>query len=181
MLGHRFFVAPETRQRPVAGRVGVGHRLQGGKGFGRNYKEGFRWIKILDRLREVGAIDIGNEPERQGSIAIVFERLVGHHRPQVGAPNADVDDVPNTLAGVAQQDATPDTVGKVGHLVQRGVDLWHHVLTVHDDNCSLRGAQGHVQHGSLFGEVDLFTPEHGVPSELPHRVPWRVGGATGWS
>ena len=133
MLGHRLFVAPETRQRPVAGRVGVGHRLQGGKGFGRNYKEGFRWIKILDRLREVGAIDIGNEPERQGSIAIVFERLVGHHRPQVGAPNADVDDVPNTLAGVAQQDATPDTVGKVGHLVQRGVDLWHHVFTVHGD------------------------------------------------
>ena len=162
MPGHRFFVVPETRQRPVAGRVGVGHRLQRGKGFGRNDEEGFRGIKILDRLREVGAIDIGNETERHGALAVVLERLVGHHRPQIGAPDADIDDVPNTLAGVAQPSAAPDAAGKVSHLVQHGVDLGHHVLAVHDDDCSLRGTQGYVQDGSFLRKVDLFSPEHGV-------------------
>ena len=29
-------------------------------------------------------------------------------------------------------------------------------------DCSLRGAQGHVQDGSFLREVDLFAPEHGV-------------------
>ena len=155
-------VAPETRQRPVAGRVGVGHGLQRGKGFGRNDEEGFPGIKILGRLREVGAIDIGNETERQAALAVVLERLVGHHRPQVGTPDADIDDVPNTFAGVAQPGAAPDAVGKVSHPVQHGVDLGHHVLPVHDDDCPLGGAQGDVQNGSLLRKVDLFSPEHGV-------------------
>ena len=52
--------------------------------------------------------------------------------------------------------------GKVSHLVQHGVDPGHHVLAVHDDDCSLRGAQGDVQDGSFLREVDLFSPEHGV-------------------
>src|SRR5208337_1248917 len=124
--------------------------------------EGFRGIKILDRLREVGAIDIGNETERHGALAVVLERLVGHHRPQIGAPDADIDDVPNTLAGMAQPGAAPDAAGKVSHLVQHGVDLGHHVLAVHDDDCSLRGTQGYVQDGSFLRKVDLFSPEHGV-------------------
>jgi len=162
MPGHRFGVAPETRQRPVAGRVGVGHGLQRGKGFGRNDEEGFPGIKVLGRLREVGAIDIGNETARQAALAVVLERLVGHHRPQVGTPNADIDDVPNTFTGVAQPGAAADAVGKVSHPVQHGVDLGHHVLAVHDDYCPLGGAQGHVQDGSLFRKVDLFSPEHGV-------------------
>ena len=162
MPGHRFFVAPETRQRPVAGRVGVGHGLQGGKGFRRNDAEGFRRIKILDRLGEVGAIDIGNESERHGAVAVVLERLVGHYRPQVGAPDADVDDVPNRLAGVAQPGAAADAVGKICHLVQHGVDPGHHVFAVHGDDGSLRGAQGDVQDGSFLRQVDLFSPEHGV-------------------
>ena len=40
--------------------------------------------------------------------------------------------------------------------------LGHHVLTVNDDGCAARCAQGHVQDRAVFRDVDLVTPEHGV-------------------
>src|SRR4030095_8632283 len=43
-----------------------------------------------------------------------------------------------------------------------GVDFWHNVLTIDDDRCPSRCAQRHVQHGAVFRNVDLVTPEHGV-------------------
>ena len=92
----------------------------------------------------------------------MLERLVGHHRPQVGAANADVDDVADALAGVALPLAAADAVGEVGHLVEHGVDLRHDILAVHEDGCSFGRAQGHVQHGALLRDVDFLAAEHGV-------------------
>jgi hypothetical protein len=42
------------------------------------------------------------------------------------------------------------------------VHLGHDVLTVDDDRCAARRAQGHVQDGTVFRDVDLLPPEHGV-------------------
>ena len=42
------------------------------------------------------------------------------------------------------------------------MDLRHHVLAVDDDRCSFRRAQGHVQDGPVFRDVDLLASEHGV-------------------
>ena len=162
MLGDRLFVAAETCERPVARGVRVGHRLQRREGFRRDDEERFRRVEIADGLREVGAVDVGDEAERHGALAVMLQRLVGHHRPEVGAADADVDDVANALAGVALPRAAADAVGEVGHLVEHGVDLRHHVLAVDDDGCSSRRAQGHVQDGPVFRDVDLLAPEHGV-------------------
>ena len=164
VLGDRLFVAAETLQRPVASRVRVGHRLQRREGFRRNDEERFRWIEIAGRFREVGAIDVGNEPERHGAVAVMLERLVGHHRPEVGTANADVDDVANAFAGVAFPLAAADAIGEVSHLVEHGVDLGHDVLAVHDDGCSFRRAQRHVQDRAVLRDVDLLAAKHGVDS-----------------
>ena len=115
-----------------------------------------------DGLREVGAVDVGDEAERHGALAVVLERLVGHHRAEVGAADADVDDVADALAGVALPGAAPDAVGEVRHLVEHGVDLGHHVLAVHDDGGARGRAQGHVQDGPVLRDVDLLAPEHRV-------------------
>ena len=96
------------------------------------------------------------------ALAVMPERLVGHHRPEVGAANADVDHVADALAGMALPRAAPDAVGEVGHLVEHGVDLGDNVLAVHDDGSVLRRAQGHMQHGAVLREVDLLPAEHGV-------------------
>jgi hypothetical protein len=92
----------------------------------------------------------------------MLQCLVGHYRPEVGTPDADVDDVANALAGVTLPRATPDAVGEVSHLVEHGVDSRDHVLTINDDGSAFRGAQSDVQDGPVFRDVDLLTPEHGV-------------------
>ena len=46
------------------------------------------------------AVDVGDEAEGQVALAVVAQRLVRHHRPEVGAADADVDDVADRLAGV---------------------------------------------------------------------------------
>src|SRR6266436_1533510 len=70
-----------------------------------------------DRFGEVGPIDVGNEPERHPAIAVVLECFVRHHRSEVGAPDADVDNIANPLARMTRPCAAPDPSGELGHLV----------------------------------------------------------------
>ena len=157
-----FDVAAERPQRPVARGRGVGHRLQRREGLRRDDEQRLRRIEVVGRFHEVGAVDVGDEPEGHRPVAVVLERLVGHHRPEVGTADADVDDVADALAGVALPCAAAHAVGEVGHLVEHGVHLGHHVLAVDDDVGRSRGAQGHVQDRAVFGDVDPVAAEHRV-------------------
>ena len=159
--------------------MGVGHRLQRREGFRRDDEQRLRRIEVVDGLREVGAIDVRHEAERHGAVAVMLEGLVGHHRPEVGAADADVDDVADALAGVALPGAAADAVAEVRHLVEHGVDLGHHVLAVDDDRCAARRAQGHVQDGAVFRDVDLVAPEHGVDARAQAGFLVPVAGGAG--
>src|SRR5262249_59140447 len=90
------------------------------------------------------------------------ERLVRHDWPEVRSANADVDDVLDALARMAFPIAATDAVGKAGHLVEHGVDLWHDVLAINDDGSPSRRTEGHVQDRAVFRDIDLLTTEHGV-------------------
>ena len=92
----------------------------------------------------------------------MFERLVSHHRAKVGAADADVDDVLDAFAGVALPFAAADAVGEIRHLVEHGVDFRHDIFSVHEDGRAFRRAQGDVQHGAVFRDVDFLAAEHGV-------------------
>ena len=63
VLGDRFLVAAQTRQRPGASGVRVGHRLERRERFRGDNEERLGRIEIADGFGEVGAIDIGNEAE----------------------------------------------------------------------------------------------------------------------
>ena len=58
----------------------------------------------------------------------MLQRLVSHHRAEIGAADADVDDVANAFAGVAFPRAAANAVGEVRHFVEHGVDIGHDVL-----------------------------------------------------
>ena len=96
------------------------------------------------------------------AIAVVAERLVGHDGPEVGAADADVDHVPDALAGVALPVAAADAGGEASHLVEHGVYVGDHVLPVDDDRGAPRRAKRDVEHGPVLGDVDLVATEHGV-------------------
>ena len=51
---------------------------------------------------------------------------------------------------------------KCRHLVQHGVDFRHDIFAVHQDGGILGRAQGDVQHGAVFRDVDFLAAEHRV-------------------
>ena len=66
MPGDRPRIAAEALEQPVARGSRVGHRLQRRESLRRDDEQGFRRIEVVGRFREIGAVDIGHEPERQG-------------------------------------------------------------------------------------------------------------------
>ncbi len=140
----------------------VRHGLQRGEGFRGDDEKRFLGIEIDHRLDEVRAVDVGDEAECQRAVAVVFQRLVSHHRPKVGAADADIDHVLDALARVALPSAGANARRKFGHLVEHGVHLRHDVLAVHRDRRAFRRTKRDMQNGAVFGDVDLLAAEHGV-------------------
>ena len=120
-------------------------------------------VEVARRLDEVGAVDVGDEAEGQRAVAVVAQRLVGHHRPEVGAADADVDDVPDALAGVALPLAAADAVGEAGHLVEHRVHVGDDVRRRRRRSTASRGARSATcSDGAVLGDVDLLAAEHRV-------------------
>ncbi len=142
--------------------MGVGHGLQCGEGFRGDDEQCLRRIEIAHGFREIGAIHIRYEVEGHVALAVIPERLVSHDRTEIGAPDADVDDVANPLASVAFPLPAPHPLAEGRHLVQHGVHRRDHILAVDNNLFSLGRTQGHVQHRPLLGDIDLVSPEHGI-------------------
>ena len=100
MFGDRFLVA-ERVEAPLTRALRVGHGLERGEGLRRDDEQRLGRVEVARRLGEVGAIDVGDEAHGEIAIAVVAQRLVGHHRAQVRAADSDVDDVADPLAGMA--------------------------------------------------------------------------------
>ena len=173
VLGDGLGIA-ERAQAPVAGGVRIGHGFQRGEGLGGDDKQRLRRVEISSGLGEIGAVDVRHKMEGQIAGAVGFERFVGHHRAEVRAADADVDDVTDAFAGVPLPCAAAHLAGEVGHALQHLVHLRHHVLAIHDDRLPLRGAQRHVQHGTILRDVDPVAAEHGVDAVHAVRMPRRA-------
>ncbi len=162
MLGSGRRLAVQAGQQPVTRGVRVGHGLERGEGLGGNDEQRLCGIETQHRLGEVRAIDIGDEAEGHGALAVVLERFVGHDRAEIGAANADIDHIANGLAGMALPGTRAHAIGKSRHLVQNGMDLGYHILAVVENGSAARRAQGDMKHCALLGDVDLVAAEHGV-------------------
>ena len=171
----------QRRQAPIAGGVGVGHRLQGRERLRRDDEQRLGGVEVAGRLGEVGAVDVGHEPERQAPVAVVLQRLVGHHRAEVRAADADVHHVADPFPAVTRPRPVANPVGERGHPVEHRVDRRNDVLAVHDDRLPLRRPQRHMQDRAALGDVDLIAPEHRVDpipkagllgqlNQQPHRL-----------
>ena len=160
MFGDSLGVASKAAKRPIARAFGVGHRLQRREGLRADDEQRFRRIEIPSRLHEIAAIDVRDESKRHAAVAVIFERLIRHHRPEVGAADADIDDVADAFAAVAFPLAASDALSEVGHLVEHGVDLRHDVHAIDDYGRAFWGAKGDMQDGAIFRRVDFLAPKH---------------------
>ena len=82
-------------------RPGVGEGLERGERLRRDDEQRLGRVEVVGGLPEVGAVDVAHEPERHVALREVAQGVVGHVRSEVGAADADVDDVADALAGVA--------------------------------------------------------------------------------
>ena len=153
---------PRPAKQPRACAMRVCHRLQGSEGLGGDDEQRFRRIQIARRLDEISSVDVGHEPERHGPIAVVLERLIGHYRAEVGAADTDIHHVADALPGVALPLAAANALGKIGHLVQHGMNLRHDVLAIDEDHRSPRRAQRYVQHRAILRDIHLLAAKHCV-------------------
>src|SRR5262245_46136475 len=64
------------------------------------------------------------------------------------------------FAGMPFPFTAPDAVGKIRHLIEDRMHLRHHILTVDHDRRLTRGAKRAVEHGPIFGHIDLVASEH---------------------
>jgi hypothetical protein len=92
----------------------------------------------------------------------VPQRRVGHHRPEVGAADPDVDNRPDPFSCVAKPFCGADAIAEGGHPVEDVVDAGHHVLAVELERLRPRGPQGDMEHGPVFRGVDPRAGEHQV-------------------
>src|SRR5262249_9335749 len=106
--------------------LGIGHGLEGREGFRRNDEKRFGRVEIVARLDKIDPIDIRDEPEGHGGLAVMPQRLVSHHWTQSRTAHADVEDVTNPFPGVSLPGAVSDPVGEVGHSLE-------HLMDVRDD------------------------------------------------
>ncbi len=116
----------------------------------------------MDCFDEVGSIDIGNESERHCTIAVVLQRFVGHYWSEIRATDTNVDHVCNALAAITPPLAVAYPLGKLGHLVEHEMDIWNDILPIDNDRLAFWGPKRHVQHGTIFGDVNLLAAEHRI-------------------
>ena len=118
----------------------------------------------MDGLDEINAIHVGHETEHQIPPAVMLERLVRHHRSEIRAADADIDDVLDPFASLALPRTVANAVGELRHLVEDGVDFGHDIFPIHKNLRVFRRPQRDMQHGAVLGDVDFLATEHRLDS-----------------
>ena len=128
------------------------------------FEETMNSVSAASRSRIASAKSVPSTLETKRNVmlavAVVLQRLVGHHRPEVGAADADVDDVADALAGVALPLAAAHALGERRHLVEHGVDLGHDVLAVDHDRSRPRGARSATCSTARFSVTLILSPRN---------------------
>ena len=148
-------------EEPLLRRKRVGHRLLRREGLGRDDEQGLVRLHRAERLGEVRRVDVGDEEELHVALRVGRERDVRHDGTEVGAADADVDDVLDALAGEALPLAAAHGVGEVAHLVEDLAHVLEDVLAVDLHLVVLvEVAERGVENGAAFRRVDLLAGEH---------------------
>ena len=115
MSGHRFFItqrvhAPCTAERALVRVSSVVNVLE------ETTNSVSAGIKVAGIFHKLVAIHIGDEAASNVTITVVFQRIVGHERAEVGAANTDIDDIANTLASISLPLAAAHAIGEIAIL-----------------------------------------------------------------
>ena len=146
---------------PGLGRLRVGHGLDGGEGFAGHQEQRALRLELSEHRVELVPVHIRDKMESFAGKHEFVKRQHRHLRPEVGAANADVDDV-------GDASIRAHCFGKDQHGIQRGVHLVQRLghVPVHrlcrHRRVQRRCSQQPVHHGALLGGVDGLAGKHGI-------------------
>ena len=143
--------------------AGVGNRLLSGECFARDDEQRRLGVNLFERLGDVGPINVRHKVQLQVAFRIGLESLCDHDGAEITTADADIDDRLDRLPRKAFPLPGPDSVGEFSDVVEHALDFVHARLL---DGEVVEVAQGDVQHGAIFGCVDVFSGEHLVPRLL---------------
>ena len=106
------------------------------------------------RVGDIGAVDIRDEMAAQVGGSVRGQRPRRHRRPEVGAADADIDDIGHRLPERAAQAPLAHVVGEGGDPGALGENLGHHVLALDHNRRAGEIAQRGVQRGAALGRID---------------------------
>ena len=154
----------------------VGERLQRGERLGDDDDERGLGIEPLDLLGHVVGVDVGDVAAVDAGVGKGLERLVDHDRAEVGATNADGDEVLDALARNTLPLTGADLLGKGVHAGELVANVCHGVLAIDHDgtDLALRATERGVQHGTVLGGVDMHAGVHLVAALLDVRGACKV-------
>ena len=166
MLCHGVGVGVERLQEPGARGGGVGECLESGEGLRGDDEQCRLGVEVGEGADHVRGVDVGDEVAADPGVDVVAQRLIDHHRTEVGAADADVDDVGDGFSGVSLPLSAAEAVGELAHPGEDLVHVGDDVLAV-DGQCRIgRQAQRGVQDGAVLGGVDVGAGEHVVADLL---------------
>jgi len=149
-------------EKPGSSGVGVGQGFLSGKGFGGDEKESGGGAADPKDLDQLGGVDVRNEVHLQIASSEGLEGFGDHDGTEVGSTDTDIHHVGDRLTRVAFPGARADLLGKGFHMLAGRFDLWHDVRAVDKEGLVGGTAEGNVENGSIFGEIDLIATEHPV-------------------
>ena len=121
-----------------------------------------RRVGILERVGEIGAVDVGDETHARRVRGQRMQRLHGHGRPEVRAADADVDDGGEARAARTAHHAFAHAFGECQHALALGEHLACDVLATGTVGGDAGHAQRRVQYRAPFGGVDGLAAPHGL-------------------
>jgi hypothetical protein len=159
VLCHGLLIA-ELFDQPGTRRARIGHGFLGGEALGADDEQRGLGVQFFQGFGKVRAVHVGDETRAQLRASIRFEGFAYHQRAEVGAADADVDDVADLLAGMPAMPAAAHRIGETAHQPQYALYIGHDILAVHVNGMAGAVAQRGMQGGAPLGEIDLLAAEH---------------------
>ena len=148
--------------QPVAGGVGVEQGFGGGETFAGEGKQGAAEVEAGEGGGEFRAVGVGGEMHAQAGV-VGGEGGGGHARAEVGAADADVDQIGKRQAVCIGVCAADEAVGEIEGAFAFAPYFGQDVFAGRADRRGVgRQAQGGVQGGAAFAGVDGFAAPHGL-------------------
>ena len=150
----------EAVDQPRSGGAGIGQGLERGEGLRRDDEEGAVRVDHIEHRSHIRRVDVRDEMDVDVVMNVRTQCPVRHGGTEVRATDADVDDMTDPLSGRSLPRARPHPLGEARHAIEHVGDVGGHRSAVNREVIVVAGPQSGVEHGSVFGGIDVFSGEH---------------------